>query len=123
MINKNTVRLLLLFIVMIYIFKYDKNNLLMNTYNRFGGCFSIIFIIILSFLYMRYKKESFSNYPEIINESIVRGKYENINKEIQQQNIVFSSNSYHENKDMYGLDYDDVRCHPLEVPTTFYNKK
>jgi len=84
---------------------------------------SRLFLILFFFLIiMTFKKESFVNYPEMINESIDRVKYENINKELNQQNRVFTPNSYHKNTDMYSLDYQDVNCHPLEIPSTFYRK-
>lgn len=111
MINKNTFLIIILFISL-YILKYDKVDI---SY--------IMILLTLITLFLFHKKETFVDYPTTITESIDTFKYGNINEKLLKQNRVYTSNSYHSNKDMYSLDYEDDRCHPLNIPTTFYKNK
>ena len=103
--------LISLLLLLLYILKYNK------TENIFIW---IIFGIFLSFFLK--DKETFVNYPEIINEAVDTVKYGNINKKLIEQNKLYSPNSYQKNNDMYSLNYEEEACHPLDIPTSYHKK-
>ena len=112
----NNYLLFILLLIVIYILKYHNK---LNVSYDFILYFFITLILICT---IKSKKEPFTEYPESIYEEIDTFKYININKKLKDQKRVYTLNSYHKNDDMYSLDYEDINCHPLEVPSTFYNK-
>lgn len=108
------IKLIILLIIINYILKslsFKKN---------IKDFYLLLFLIIIL---LTKKKETFIDYPcDLEEDSIDVTKYENINKELIQKKRVYTPNGYHKNKEMYSLDHEDVNCHPLEIPTTFYNK-
>lgn len=102
------IKTILIFLILLYILKYNN--------------YKIAIILTLIYLLLKCKKEPYVNYPDSINESIDRVKYENINKKLIKQDLVHTPKTYHKNIDVYDLYNHEKDCGPAYSPTSIHNR-